>query len=83
MVGQIGQSARKSGRFVEGLWPFNAQPDSSAELPESDVDVVEDLDVIAEEADGLNHNGLVAFFSESFQSVFDGRADPWSSRDAL
>jgi hypothetical protein len=59
-LGQIGQSARKSGRFVEGLWPFNPQPDSLTELPESYVDVVEDLDVIAEEADGMHDDGGVS-----------------------
>jgi hypothetical protein len=52
-------------------------------LFEGDVDVVENLDVIADEADGLNHNPGVAFGSDGFQRVFNGGADPGATTDTL
>ena len=45
-------------------------------LLEVDVDVVEDLDVVAEEADGLEDDGFVAGVGEGFEGVGDGGADP-------
>ena len=50
---------------------------------EVDVDVVEDLDVIAEEADGLEDDGFVAGLGEELEGVRDGGADPGSAGDAL
>ena len=39
--------------------------------------------MVAEEADGLDDDGLVAGFGEGFQRVFDGGADPRCAGDAL
>ena len=47
------------------------------------VDVVEDFDVVAEEADGLHDDAGVAFVPDGFEGVFDGGADPGASADAL
>ena len=50
---------------------------------EVDVDVVEDLYVVAEEADGLEDDGFVAGFGEGLEGVRDGGADPGGAGDAL
>lgn len=47
------------------------------------VDVVEDFDVVAEEADGLHDYACVTFVFDRFQCVFDCGADPWAAADAL
>ncbi len=52
-------------------------------LGEGDVDVVEDLDVVAEEADGLQHDSCVAFRSQRLEGVLDAGSDPRCAGDAL
>jgi len=39
--------------------------------------------VVAEEADGLEDDGLVAFGGEGFEGVFNGGAEPGGAGDAL
>ena len=39
--------------------------------------------MVAEEADGLEDDGLVAFGGEGFEGVFNGGAEPGGAGDAL
>ena len=73
---RVGESLRLSARE-------SCRPRCGGLLLEVDVDVVEDFDVVAEEADGLEDDGFVAGFGEGLEGVFDGGADPGGAGDAL
>jgi len=68
---------------VEGFGAVEAEPEGAGSFGESDVDVVENFDVIAEEADGLEDDGGVALVADGGQGVLDGGTDPWSAGDTL
>ena len=59
------------------------EADSGSEVAEADVDVVKDLDVVAEEADGLDHDGSVPFLAQRGESVLHRGTDPGSAGHAL
>jgi hypothetical protein len=73
----------ENGRIVEAFGAEEAEAKVTGGLRECDVDVVEDLDVIAEEANGLEDDGFVAFVADGREGVLDGGADPWPAGDAL
>ena len=75
--------ADEGGRGVEAFGAGELHAEVGGLLLEVDVDVVEDLDVIAEEADGLEDDGFVAGGGEGRESVGDGGADPGGAGDAL
>ena len=68
---------------VEAFGAEEAQAEGARALGEGDVDVVEDLDVVAEETDGLEDDSGVAFGANGLERVFDSGADPGASGDAL
>src|SRR5580658_1200404 len=79
----MGEGADEGGEIVEALRTEEGHAEVGGEVAEADVDVVEDLDVVAEEADGLDDDGFVAGGGEGGEGVFDGGADPGGSGDAL
>jgi len=48
-----------------------------------DVDVKENLDVVAEKADGLQDDGLDTIGGNRFQGLFNGGSDPGTTAGAL
>jgi len=68
---------------VEAFGAEEAEAEGARALGEGDVDVVEDLDVVTEEADGLEDECGVAFGADGGEGVFDGGADPGAPGDAL
>ena len=54
----------EDGRVVQALGSKEAEAELFRGLREGDVDVVEDLDVVAEEADGLKDNAFVALVAD-------------------
>ena len=68
---------------VEAFGAEEAEAEGARGGGEGDVDVVEDLDVVREEADGLEDECGVAFVADGGEGVFDGGADPGASGDAL
>src|SRR3569833_705875 len=71
------------GRVVQALRTEKAETEFGGGLFEGDVDVVEDLDVIAEKANGLQNDAFVALAANVLLGVLDGRADPRTAGDAL
>jgi len=61
----------EGGRVVKGLGAEELEAQVGGGFFEGYVDVVEDFYVVAEEADGLDHDGFVAFGGEGFEGVFD------------
>ena len=75
--------ADEGGGVVEAFGAGELHAEGGGLLLEVDVDVVEDLDVVAEEADGLEDDRFVAGVGEELEGVGDGGADPGGSGDAL
>ena len=71
------------GRVIEALRTEQAKAEVGGGLGEGDVDVVEDFDVVAEEADGLEDDALVTFVADGGESLLDGGTDPGATCDAL
>ena len=61
---------------VEAFGAVEAEAEGAGGGGEGDVDVVEDLDVVTEETDGLEDDAGVAFGADGGEGVFDGGADP-------
>src|SRR5579859_5647299 len=55
----------------------------SAKVAKGNVDIVEDLDMVAEETNGLDYNGRVTFLAQTGEGGFHGRTDPGSAGHAL
>ncbi len=68
---------------VEALGAVEAEAERAGGGGEGDVDVVENFDVVAEEADGLEDDRGMAFGANGGESVFHGGADPGAPGDAL
>jgi len=66
--------ADEDGGVVQALGAGELQAEGGGLLGEVDVDVVENLDVVAEEADGLEDDGFVAGGGEGGEGVGDGGA---------
>src|ERR1017187_3675148 len=77
------QGGREQRRVVEAFGTVEAQAERAGGLSERDVDVVEDLDVVAEKADGLQDDSGVAFVANRLQRVLNRGADPRASGDSL
>ena len=61
-VKDVLQGADERRRVVQALSSSDFKAECAAHLAEVDVNVVQDLDVISEEADGLHDHGCVAGF---------------------
>ena len=83
LPGQVFERRRQERRVVERLRAHHFQANAGREIAEADVDVVEDLDVVAEEADGLDHDRGMALLAKRGQRVLYRGADPGSARHAL
>jgi hypothetical protein len=81
--GYVGEGADEGGRAIEAFGSPELEAEVGGGLAEGDVDVVEDLDVVAEKADRLHDHADVTFGLEGFEGVFDGGADPGGTGDAL
>jgi hypothetical protein len=68
---------------VEALGAKEAEAERAGALGEGDVDVVENLDVVGEEADGLEDDRGMAFGANGGEGVFHGGTDPGATGDAL
>ncbi len=68
---------------VEALGTEEAKSEGARCGGEGDVNVVEDLDVVAEEADGLEDDGGMAFSGDGGEGLLDGGTDPGASGNAL
>ena len=68
---------------VEAGGAVEAEAEGAGALGEGDVDVIEDLDVIREKADGLEDDCGVSFGGDGGEGVFHGGADPGATGDAL
>ena len=79
----VEESFGQQRRVVEAGGAVEAEAEGAGALGEGDVDVVEDLDVVREEADGLEDDCGVAFGGDGGEGVFDGGADPGATGDAL
>jgi hypothetical protein len=79
----VDEGGREQGGVVEGFGAVEAKAEGAGGFGEGDVDVVEDFDVVAEEADGLKHDAGVAFVADGGESVLNGGTDPRASGDAL
>jgi RNA-splicing ligase RtcB len=56
LTDQVLERSRKQRRVVERLRTHDFKADSSRELAETNINVVKNLDVVAEKADRLNHD---------------------------
>ncbi len=83
MPGQVLKRRRQQRRVVERLRAHDFQADSGRKVTEADIDVVKDLDVVAEEADGLDHDRGVAFLAQRGEGVLHRGTDPGSAGHAL
>jgi len=69
--------------IVEAGRSEEAEAEGACALGEGDVDVVEDFDVVREEADGLEDDCGVSFGANGGEGVLHGGADPGAPGDAL
>ncbi len=83
LPGQILESRGQQRRIVERLRANDVEADWSREVAKADIDVIKDLDVVAEEPDGLDHDRGVAFLAKRGEGVLDRRADPGATGHAL
>ena len=83
LPGQVLERRRQERRVVERLRADHFQANAGRVVTETDVDVVKDLDMVAEEADGLDHNRRMAFLAKSSKRVLYRGTDPGSARHAL
>src|ERR1017187_3042753 len=79
----VDQGLGEEWRVVQGFGTVEAQAERAGGLSERDVDVVENLDIVAEKADGLQNDSRVAFVTNCLQRVLDRGADPRASGDSL
>ena len=79
---KIGDRCREQGRSVQRFRADAVPYRFCSELAKADVDVVKNLDVVAQESNRLTRlaHGLIA---QRSQRVFDCRADPWAAGHAL
>src|SRR3954465_10238421 len=68
---------------VQRFRPLQADTQVPGVIAERDVNVVQDLDVIAKEADGLEKQGLDAFSGDGVERLLDRGPDPGASAGAL
>src|ERR1700733_601742 len=83
LPGQVFERRRQERRVVERLRAHHFQANAGREITEADVDVVKNLDVVAEEANGLDHNRRMAFLAQRSERVLYRGTDPGSARHAL
>ena len=83
MNGKIRNGFGQCRRSVERFRPLQTETSLSGIAAEGDVDVVENLDVVAEKADGLQKESLCAGRGDLIEGFFDGGADPGATARAL
>ena len=79
----LGDGADEGRRVIEAFGAREFEAELAGRLPEGDVDIVEDLDVVAEEADGLHDDASDALSGEGVEGVFDRGTDPGTTANAL
>src|SRR5271165_4905579 len=67
---QIGNGANKKWRIVERFGTIQLHAALGGEIAEQDVDVEQDFDVVADEADGLDKHGRVTRVPQACDGVF-------------
>src|SRR5690348_5923139 len=80
---QIGEHGCQQRRIIERFGAPQAHAFLFSKGLEADVDVVEDLDVIAQEPDGLNEYSTMTFLFQQCDGVLDSWSEPSSARHAL
>src|ERR1700733_13049712 len=83
LPGQVLERRRQERRVVERLRAHHFQANAGRKIAEADVDVVKDLDVVAEEADGRDHQRRMASLAQRSERVLYCGTDPGSARHAL
>src|SRR5215467_11069573 len=82
-AGNIRQGGNQLRRFVQRLRAPQADAVVASKLLKTDVDIVKDFHVVAQEANGLEENFVAALFLEGKQRLFDRGAEPSSSGHSL
>src|SRR5208282_120041 len=83
LSGQIGDRFGQRDRSIQRLRPFQANAKFGGITAEENVHVIENLHVIAEEADGLEDERLHAFGGDRVERAFDRWPDPRAAACAL
>ena len=79
MPDEAGERRNQQGRVIERGRAHDFETDPGAEGTKADVDVVEDLDMIAEEADRLDDDGGVPLLAYRDKRLLDGGPEPFNS----
>src|SRR5664279_2559482 len=80
---QIGDSPYEQWRIVQRLGPVQLHAAFAGELPEQDINVEQDLHMIADEADGLHENTRLARLPQTHDRLFHRGAKPFAARHSL
>jgi len=80
---EIFQCIDQQWRIVETLRANEGKVQATGRLLKSNIDVVQDLNMITKKADWLNHNSVIAVMLQTCQSVFDRGAKPGSAAHSL
>src|SRR4051794_19647219 len=74
---------REFRRVIERLRAIKRHAPGSGVVLKSDIDVIQDLHVIADKTYGLHEDGFMSFGGESVNGTLDGGADPSAARHSL
>src|SRR5262249_9020057 len=80
---QIGQCGDQKRRVVQRRGSPQLHSLIGGKLFESDVDIIEHFDVIADKANGLNHHSFVTLALQRRDFVFYCWTNPWPARHPL
>src|SRR5664279_895911 len=80
---QIGDSPYEQWRIVQRLGPVELHAAFAGKLPEEDINVEQDLHMIADEADGLHENTRLTRLPQTHDGLFDGGTEPFAARHSL
>src|SRR5664279_816110 len=80
---QIGDSPYERWRIVQRFGPVQLHAAFAGELPEQDIDVKQDLHMIADETDGLHENTRLTRLPQTHDGFFHGGTEPFAARHSL
>lgn len=83
LAGQIGDRFGEGWRGIEGFGAFEPDAELGGVVAEGNVDVVEDFDVVAEEADGIEDKGFDALGGDGIEHALDSGTDPGTAAGPL
>src|ERR1035438_90835 len=81
--GDLGQGGGERGGSVQGFGAEQGNAAGGGILAEKDIDVVQDLYVVADKSDGVQHNLADAFGRVTVQAGLHGGTEPSVVRESL